>query len=249
MYINEYLILKAAAQQDVATREQTKAISEWYLADVRYRFQYLIPHPDQDLANATWYQGATPGLINTADLLSLACTLPADIREVFASWKSILLLRTNGRIRHRIIPIEFSALQAILQDAQLFPFPFRCVLSNQTSCDFVDQQLSGKDGWLHLRQSRVRRAVLNANVRTNLTTYVDNQLSVHADKVFVDACREAMSSRTAPGVRRISLRAVRHNLTLPNETALRAFGCLLDDNDALTPRHGEACGRLDYQVV
>lgn len=214
-----------------ATRELQILASDAYMADLRYRIWYFVPHPDQDLTNASPFQGATPGMVATAGLLEEVMIQPADVRELTAQWPHIALFRTAGKITHKVLPIEHSAFAEIVTWPDRFPF--RCVISTPDNADFVDQcLLRAKTEWLHASMPATPgRLDLSQLTRRILLDYVKRRLDQleheRTASDMVEALRGVLSSNI-PGTKAISLPANQHNLTRPNEIALRAFGCRMD---------------------
>jgi len=203
-----------------------------YLSDVRFRICYFIPHPDQNLEEASPFQGATAGMVDTAPLLEGVMLQPADVREITASWQDIAFFRASGLITHRIYPIEHSAFRELVAWPSLPPF--RCVISSEKNANFVDQFLSYKrDSWLHLStQPADGRYVFNNLQRYVLLDYINHRLDQlandpeHADLASVV---RPMLVKHLPVLRRVSLPYTMHNLTRPNEIGLMAFGCILPE--------------------
>jgi hypothetical protein len=90
-------------------------IADRILQDPRFRIWYVVPHPDQDLFNATPLQFYSPGIVDTARIFSLVATLPADIRELTADYDSIFIFRCLGLIDRRVVPIQFSSFRKLLE--------------------------------------------------------------------------------------------------------------------------------------
>ncbi|MFA6314443.1 MAG: hypothetical protein WC681_23420 [Sterolibacterium sp.] len=213
-------------------RKIQRLLSDLHLTDLRYRISYFVPHPDQDLEEATPFQGATEGLVETAAFLEWAMTQPADIRELTASWSDIAFFRTAGLITHRIFPIEHSALI----EAVKWPTGplFRCVISSAQNAALVDGCIAAQqDAWLHVSTEHgPGRQNLRDFSRRTMLEYVVGRLNyLERDDSYAVFVKIAKSSLTAalPPNKRITLPRSGHNLTRPNEIALQAFGCKLAD--------------------
>lgn len=101
-----------------------------YLLDRRFRIQYFVPFPREELEDASPLRLYSNTLMHSADLHLLAARLPADIRELSLDWSTIAKLRCIGAIEHAIVPIYLDAFEEaapLLND-----MPFRCVLSDET---------------------------------------------------------------------------------------------------------------------
>lgn len=219
-------------QSDEESRNLRRIATDIYLTDPRYRICYFIPHPDQNLEEASPFQGATEGMVTTARLLEDVMIHPADVRELSASWREIALFRTAGLISHKVLPAEHSAFKQIVT----WPhgLPFRCVISTDENAEFIDECLhSRKDEWLHVstKPGDGRHELLKLTRRTFLD-YVRRRLDqMEGEPNYDDMVPIIRSFLTSnlPGARRIALPGTRHNLTRPNEIALQAFGCRLPE--------------------
>lgn len=217
---------------DYAKGRLKRLASDFYLSDERFRISYFIPHPDQNLEEASPFQGATQGMVDTVRLLEGAILLPADVREIASSWRHIAFFRASGLISHRILPAEYSAFRQLVSWPNLPPF--RCVISSDESADFVEECLSfRRDTWLHLSsQPAEGRFALDRLPRRVLCDYVKqriDQLEGDAEYGVLAKYVRPLLSANLPGTRRISLPCTMHNLTRPNELGLMAFGCKLPD--------------------
>ena len=219
-------------EPEPVTRKLKMLASDLYLMDPRYRICYFVPHPDQNLAEASLFQGATKGLVDTARLLEEVMIHPADVRELTASWRDIAIFRTAGLITHKIFPVEHSAFKEVVNWPAVPPF--RCVVSTDENADFVDECLSSQqDAWLHLSTTPASgRHDLFCLSRQTVLDYVRHRLDRLEGDAEYGAIVEIIRSfltKNLPASRRISLPRTSHNLTRPNEIALMAFGCKLPD--------------------
>ncbi|VVC84266.1 hypothetical protein [Sideroxydans sp. CL21] len=226
------MIMGNKNQNDDKNRNLRRIASEIYLTDPRYRICYFIPHPDQNLEEASPFQGATKGMVTTAKLLEDVMDHPADVRELSASWREIAFFRTAGLISHKVLPAEHSAFKQIVT----WPhgLPFRCVISTDENAEFIDECLhSRKDEWLHVSTlpGESRHELLKLTRRTFLD-YVRRRIDqMEGESNYSDMVPIIRSFLTSnlPGSRRIALPGTRHNFTRPNEIALQAFGCRLSE--------------------
>ncbi|MFZ6656690.1 CHAT domain-containing protein [Undibacterium sp. TJN19] len=206
-----------------------KSLSNAYICDPIFRIVYFIPHPDQNLSNASFFSGVTDGLAHTSRLLEKATEFPADIREVCSDWRHIALFRCYGLISHRILPIEFSAFSELM--SHKLSFVFHCVLSDHHTVDFVKHELTkAKNIWLHL-STVVGDGQININSVTqkDFISLIKNRLTQLVEpneKKFVEICLSLLNQHTSQK-KKINLTATGHNLTRSNERALLAFGGLL----------------------
>jgi hypothetical protein len=103
-------------------------------ADPRFKVCYFLPHSLQDLAEASFLGGYTPGLLEAASPLMLVATMPADIREPSTERPYRLLQRQLRTIRPMIMPVQSNALEEALT---LAPAPFRVCVT--TAADVAGQ--------------------------------------------------------------------------------------------------------------
>lgn len=220
------------SQNEELNRNLRRIVTDIYLTDPRYRICYFIPHPDQNLEEASPFQGATIGMVDTARLLEEVMVHPADVRELTATWSDIALFRSAGLISHKVLPAEYSAFKQLVT----WPhgLPFRCVFSTDENAEFIDEcLLPRKDEWLHVstKTGDGRHELLKLTRRTFLDYVLRRLDQMEGDPNYKDMVPIIHSFLTLnlPGVKRISLPGTRHNLTRPNEIALQAFGCKLPE--------------------
>lgn len=224
-----------------------QALTDIHLVDPRYRINYFIPHPVQDLAKASPFQGATPGMIATARLLEYVMLQPADVRELCAGWPEIALFRTSGLITHRVMPVDYSAFEYVvnLKDE----IQFGCVLSSEENAEYVSECLANhKNGWLHLSTKQGAGSIQLENLtRKHIIEYVSRRLSeLEKDTnnaIFAKTVRSYLDGKSPSSIK-IKLKQTRHNLTRPNEMALESFGCKLPNKGPESPKSEE--GAVDW---
>lgn len=217
---------------DEKNRSLRRILTDMYLTDSRYRICYFIPHPDQNLEEASPFQGATKGMVDTAWLLEEIMVHPADVRELTALWRDIAIFRTAGLISHKVLPVEHSAFKQLVTWPHVLPF--RCVISTDENAEFIDECLHPrKDEWLHVStKTGDGRYELPKLTRRTFLDYVWRRLDqMEGDSNYKDMVPIIRSFLTSnlTGVKRIALPGTRHNLTRPNEIALQAFGCKLPE--------------------
>lgn len=229
---------KRSRSQGEAIRSKVQA--RMAALDPRIKITYFIPHPTQDLHEASPFGFYTPGLQRSDGMLMSACTLPADIREPFTDRGTVLQFRLLRMVWPQVVPIGIRSLQALA--AHGLHSLFRVMLTNDAALADTIDVLRFRDGVPFLHASaiagpnRISPEALHAD---GLLTFVDSVL-VHLEKTpelrdFVEWMREAMP----PSGRRrdvtLAMGSSAHNVTLPNESALRAFGWVFRHQDPLVP--------------
>jgi hypothetical protein len=223
-------------------------LSRQYLLDPRLRIWYLVPHLDQDPRNASSLQLYTPGILRTAAVFAQLASWPADIREWSSAPQDVLIHRILGHLDQRMLPIEFSAFEQIVNDRSR---PFLCVISSSESHEFVTRRIASSRGsWLHVSTGKIPDAIEIEDV----TPAVLRDYAVQAMQKFAKNCPHPDFPRmTAPLLSepifdaRIKLEETerRHGVTLPNEVALRAFGFDLTQLEYLVPNNPDAYVRAN----
>jgi hypothetical protein len=203
-----------------------KAYGELAAMDRMFKILYLVPHWAQDLTQASFFGWYTPGLHRAAGPLTSIAMLPADIREPFSAPEMVLAHRLTRRIWPLVTPIDLDALGVGLN---FLDTPFRVFVSTEASvADEVDRLIS-QSRWPSLHASSIRgkgRALeRDFNVGTVLEychAVLDQLATDPARESFVKSARAEMTgprqSHAHPLPRGL------HNVTLPNELALCAFG-------------------------
>jgi len=208
-------------------------------ADPRFKICYFLPHSLQDLGEASFLGGYTPGLHEAASPLMLIATMPADIREPFTERPYRLLQRQLRIIRPMIVPIQSNALEEALT---LAPAPFRVCIT--TAADVAAQvDAICRDAWppiLHVSSLEGARRVSASRLTTkSLMTYVLSVLGELSDKPtwsrFVAEARAVTRAEDAQANTRHGLARGAHNVTLPNEAALQSMGWLLPSVERVVP--------------
>lgn len=220
-----------------------------FVRDPRFRIWYWVPHPDQDLTQASPLQFYTPGILRTSGIFAEIATWPGDIRELPEAPEHSLVFRLGGLLDRRVTPVEFSAFAEL---APVFPMPFRCVISTPDSSEFVAESLSkmpqsigGMLPWLHISTHQVSDAVFMGDVtRQLLRKYALDALDIYEAAVeqpaFIQAAREVLAKDPYDRSVVINQTEYGHGITAPNEIAARSFGFTFADEKELRPDRTEA---------
>lgn len=204
----------------------------------RFKIAYFLPHEDQDLRNATFFGWYTPGLIEAAGALRLASVLPADIREPFARVEEVLALRQARLITPMIIPIQASDMFAA---AAFLETPFRVyITSNEPMANAVDEMAKDfETPILHFSTAPgdARLPFSGATV-ARVCLFVRTVLGALAAEPswseFVQFARQAIRGASLRRAVRHPLPKGLHNVVLPNELSLIAFGRKLTTVDRIS---------------
>lgn len=205
--------------------------------DPRCKFFYLVPHLTQDMSNASplgWY---TTGLHAAADPLILASRLPADIREPFTQLDVMLAHRQLRHVWPHVTPITIEAVQ---EASNVIPSPFQVYITNDPHvADATDLALSAsRFPYLHVStEPGPGRVPRNGFNNDRLIDYVYSVLDVlETNEDWSDFVRN-IRPELEPAKRRLfvpsPIPSGGHNLVLPNEMALQAFGRTFDSTDFL----------------
>lgn len=211
------------------SREIERAFAAMGAMDSRYKICYLIPHADQDDATTSVFGWYTEGLHEAAGPLRLAATLPADIREPYATTSTVLAERLLRHVWPTILPVEVSSLGEAL--TSIIPTPFRVLLTTRPEvAQAVDNILASHPvPALHVSAipapSRIGIETLDAHRVDQFARSVLEVLSRDSGwSGFVRNARHVMSDSKRRTTRKHHLPQGLHNVTLPNELALMAFG-------------------------
>ena len=251
--------------------------------DPRFKICYLIPHLEQSDATTSIFGWYTEGLQQAAGPLRVAATLPADIREPYADTGSVLAQRLLRHVWPMIVPIEVEAIEAVL--GEFLHTPFRVFLTNNALvADEVDRRMLGASiPHLHVSSvpgvGRTSSESLDAGAVCRFVRAVLDSLAGDPTWAgFVRQARQVMSQNKQRLPKKHSLPAGLHNVTLPNEAALIAFGwkltktrrismplfvgsgdpqryvdCICESADAVSREREELLGEfwpyLDYRLI
>lgn len=194
----------------------------------RFKVFYFVPHLPQKMEEASplgWY---TPGLHAAADPLMVAATLPADIREPHTDRSSVLVQRLFRGIWPFVTPISINAVAEV---RKMVGTPFQVFLTNdETVADAVDLILQDVETpVLHASSipggGRISiRDLFTYGISKYTREVLDALASRDEWKAFVRQARQLIAAQPQVRPRKHHLQAGHHNLVMPNEIALAAFG-------------------------
>jgi hypothetical protein len=196
--------------------------------DPRCSIAYLIPHLPQSLERASLFGWYTDGLHEAAAMILAATVLPADIRELYTEIPYVLANRLAGTVWPTATPIETTSLQQIISHLKT---PFRVCLSSTEEVATEIDRLIAISVWpiLHISTipgaKRVHLSTLNTVVIDGYVREVLNVLAEVPDwSQFVRRIRGEFSASARRTPKNHPLKRGLHNVVLPNECALEAFG-------------------------
>lgn len=226
------------------------ALMRLVASDLRFKIAYIVPHETQDLGDASplgWY---TPGLHDAALPLLMASSLPSDIREPYAAPENVLPLRQLRATWPFITPLQIGAVHDV---DRMLPTPFRVYISMREpvaeAIDAIMRQSSFPS--LHVSACPAKgRMELERFKRDLVMEYVEGVLLHLQDEPnwagFVVEARRAMQPCDLQPIRNHSLPRGSHNVLVPNEIALAAFGFHLHVDDPLVKDGGRWPSVGDY---
>ncbi len=197
-------------------------------ANPRFKIVYLFPHPQQRLDEASPFGWYTPGILATAHPMLKSCVLPADLREAHSDLDDVLVNRLTGAIWPLLLPVQIDSLAPSL-DIMESDFVV-CVTTNAEVAAVTDQILQArKIPILHISSiAGSGRTPLQNFSLASVCTHVRKVLNALAleptQEQFVRVCRRLLSEAPQRKLRQHPLRLGMHNVTVPNEVALAAFG-------------------------
>lgn len=211
-------------------------------SDPRFKIIYLFPHPKQRFEEASLFGWYTPGILATAQPMLQACALPADLREAHSDIDDVLLHRLTGAIWPQLLPVEIDSLEPALT---MMPSPF-------IVCVTTDAEVAARTD-LILKEYVV--PVLHVSNVVGLGRKPPHGFSLegvcaHVRKVldalalqpgrdpFARECRRLLTEAPQRKLRKHPLRLGMHNVTVPNEIALAAFGYKFPSAHAISEPFG-----------
>lgn len=194
-----------------------------------FKIHYILPHEEQNLRDASPFQGFTPGLIGTSDFTPFCLGLPADVRELWATRTSVRTLRIAGDLAYSIIPIDIRFIENLLQDWRIV---FACVYSYNQYIENEVAQVNTELPILHASdhngRATVRPNILNnETLRDYVSTVADALSSKPKWETFYKDIRSTIDDASRPHHKMISLNTRSHLTTEPNECALRSLCCAM----------------------
>ncbi len=208
--------------------EEGRAYALTTAMERKFKVFYFVPHLPQKIEEASplgWY---TPGLHAAADPLMVAATLPADIREPHTDRSSVLVQRLFRGIWPFVTPIS---IDAVAEVHRIVGTPFQVFLTNdETVAEAVDLVIKDAEApVLHASSipgsGRISiRDLLTDGISKYTREVLDALASRDEWKVFVRQARQLISAEPQVRPRKHHLQAGQHNVVMPNEIALMAFG-------------------------
>lgn len=197
-------------------------------ADRRFKICYLYPHAKQDFEEASPFGWFTPGLLEAAGPIQRSLVLPADIREPHTSLAHVLTFRLTGAIWPQVLPVEIDSLAASLK---IIPAPFIVCVTTDADVAAQADAIFPQHGLPVLHASTVSgagRKPLQGLTVEAVCKFVREVLNVLAGRegfeTFVRECRQIQTAVSQRKPRKHHLKLAGHNVVIPNELALAAFG-------------------------
>lgn len=194
-----------------------------------------MPHPQQDLRDASYFQGFTPGIIDTAPIIQKILTLPASYLELLIPRQESLYRRIHG-FGYSILPIDCRLLEQMPSSAER---PFMCVFSyDETYEQIVSFTTRSERPILHVSTVDSADAIPFSRLsRGHIDTYCARLVSQLYAQHETDELRWWVLANKRNRVRwKRTIRGVtarHHNSTLPNELALQSAGYILSSGSTL----------------
>lgn len=219
---------------------QNRIHADYIALDPRLKILYFIPHLPQDLSEASPFGMYTPGLHDSARMILFASTLPADIREPFSLPKNVLHFRLRRLIWPKVLPIQIDALQEISK--QNIASLFRVILTDDEKIAAAVDKLSFSDSipFLHISSvpgnCRLTATEYSLDHLINFIYEITDLLSKGKLKLpDINRIKESILLQNKFTPTLIQLPQSFHNVTTPNESALKAFGKYFENEDPIAP--------------
>lgn len=210
---------------------------------------YLVVLPPLDPGETSYptpFQGFSDRILSYAQTIEALTRFPTNVFEVFATRERAMRGRAIGIAPYEIVFLE---LDLLARRVPLIPFP--CVVSGEATLPAAERALNEIDyPVLHittaacettaLRIADIGRADFHAWVRRIFEAYRRHR----ADDLIEPLRRLDRDYEEWPR-ERLDLRAIAHNLTLPNELLLRSFNFELAPGEPLPAVIAEPPDNLD----
>ncbi len=240
-------------QNDTLTPRARNAFAHLASTDRRFKVLYLVPHEQQSISQASFFGAYTPALHRAAGPLNFAAQLPADVREPYATSSVVLQHRLMRRVWPHVVPIQ---LNALLESREVLRAPFRVFFSNDEGVAHTVDEFIATEPWpcLHISSLAAPHRILDLDVTLqDLLSYFDSVLDSLAARselsAFVEVARTVLQPSDLRPARRHALPLGSHNVTAPNEIALRAHGWELHEFDRISDPITAGDGTADHYIT
>jgi hypothetical protein len=196
-----------------------------------FLIRYVVPHEPQNLADASPFQGFTPGVLDNTHVYRAIATLPRDVSELVSGREGVLGQRVF-RSGYSVFPMQIEVVRPFLDTAHP---AFCCIWSSTVA--LAEQVQAAIQDWphplLHVTPEEAGFGCAEAELdRDRLREYA-RQVLEHWERtgeqpMMARSLRASIDDPDDLGAKPIALRRRRHLLTSPNETALAATGHSLD---------------------
>ncbi|MES2579421.1 MAG: hypothetical protein V4552_02665 [Pseudomonadota bacterium] len=226
---------------DKTRRQMNTRIANYIAYDQRLKIQYFIPHGIQNLADASPFGLYTPGLHDSARSILFAATLQADIRELVSNPTDILHMRLRRVISQTIVPVQIDSLVQVVKSLSNSFFKV-FITNNNEMAEAVDKLMPpDRIPFLHISTLEgTNRISIEEFKKENLFHFIIEVLEfVEKSEIIVpdiEQIKLAINSNQAFIPSESELPMSFHNLTLPNESALKVFGKELNNEDPISPQ-------------
>jgi len=208
----------------------------WGAIDLRVT--YLLPHPIQDVRQASPFLGFTPGLLDIGPTLAHITQLPIDAVGPYSPLDRTIGARALGASSYRILPVQIDALPYVRLTPQR---PFACVFSTPEVITDVSRWIATQDApVLHVAPAGVGTIAPELVTYEVVTEHIRRGLEWARANLGADE-RQVVDRLLAlkPTNRRakaLKLATREHNVTAPNELTLSGLGHRLGPHQPIDPR-------------
>jgi hypothetical protein len=206
--------------------------------EIDLRVTYLLPHPIQDVRQASPFLGFTPGLLDIGPTLAHITQLPADALEPYTQLDKIIGTRALGAGPYRVLPVQIDALPYL----RLLPQrPFACVFSTPEVISDVFRWIATQDApVLHVSREGVGTVAPELVNFELVTEYIRRGLewaraNLGAEERYIVDRLLALKAN-ARRAKALKLATREHNVTAPNELTLSGLGHKLGPHRPIDPR-------------
>jgi len=233
--------------------QQTAEVANENLSQA-FQLLYIFPHPIQDMARASFLGLYTEGLHDVALPLMKIAEMPSDIREPFSRPESVLQLRLkrNNWPRTLVMPIDLLQARPDVFEHAVFKI---VVTSNEAVASAVDLLCEQRDEpLLHVSSvpgegRRLLEELTVEHVIAYVSAVIDYLQTKSGTMEFALLAAQLTNKSERQTIKPHDLPKVHHNLTAPNEIALRAFGWQLHAQDEIEETPGGTPAERTEQYV
>ena len=205
---------------------------------ISHDFIYIIPIQNDELDDASFFQGFSLGILDIDDFIITILHSPMNLLELSISRERAISLRMSGSLNYRIFPIQKKSLNQMEFDHKN---PFLCILSDEATFDdavqFVNKHdqpilhFSKKESGCSIRLDKASRNIFWEYVQT-VKKYLEDNEPEEATILI----RNYSNKFTEWKQKKSNMKAaMQHLIVAPNIKIFETLNYIVENNKNFTP--------------